>query len=260
MKYEKILYPDGSFYAKIIDYGEPMVITERINSYNDLWFIKQLKDAMDHQGLQCHLSIPCLLDAQADRRFNSNESSNLKLVCDFINELEFVSVTVFHPHNPEVVENLIDNCVIRDNRRFIQKVLADIGKDQDELILFSTDAGGFKPLMKLADKMKWEGEVYSANKSRKWANGKSSLVQQIDRSDFQGKSILIIDDLCVYGGTFIGLRSLLADRNVGELYLAVSHMTVPNPNPHLSEFTHVFTTDSKYDSYDLFNLTVFPHE
>jgi ribose-phosphate pyrophosphokinase len=116
--------------------------------------------------------------------------------------------------------------------------------------LFSSDAGGFKPLIKLADKIGWQGEVYGASKSRKYVDGKSILVQEIDRQDFDNKDILIIDDICVYGGTFVGLAKMLRARNCGKLYLAVSHVTVENPNKELFVlFDEVFSTDSKEYTY-----------
>jgi ribose-phosphate pyrophosphokinase len=156
---------------------------------------------------------------------------------------------VFHPHNSEIVEALINNVTIIDNYDFISHVLYE-NLNQDNLILFSSDAGGFKPLMKLSDKLNWVGEVYGASKSREYKDGKSRLTQVIDREDFKGKDILIIDDICVNGGTFIGLANMLKSRNVGKLYLAVSHLTVSNPNPELFKlFDKVFTTDSKKLNY-----------
>lgn len=115
----------------------------------------------------------------------------------------------------------------------------------------SSDAGGYKPLMKLCDQLKWTGETYSATKSRSYVDGKSKLTQIVDREDFGGKDILIVDDISVYGGTFKGLAGLLNDRNCGKLYLAVSHMTVQNlgDDPVTEYFDKVFTTNSKYDSY-----------
>jgi ribose-phosphate pyrophosphokinase len=116
----------------------------------------------------------------------------------------------------------------------------------------SSDAGGFKPLMKLCDKIKWKGEVYSASKSRLLDDDNNPvLYQQVDRQDFGGKDILIVDDICVYGGTFKGLSKLLRQRNCGKLYLAVSHITVKNlgVDPVTEYFDMVFTTNSKYDQY-----------
>jgi ribose-phosphate pyrophosphokinase len=116
----------------------------------------------------------------------------------------------------------------------------------------STDAGGFKPLMKLTDKLQWNGETFSASKSRKYEDGKSKLVQQIDKDDFQGKDILIIDDMSLYGGTFKGLSKMLKEKNCGKLYLAVSHITIQDLgiDPVTDYFDKVFTTNSKFDEYD----------
>lgn len=250
MKINKIKYPDNSFYTTIDFEGKSEYdLTFRINSYEDLWQLRQIKDTCDYNKVKVNLTIPNLFDAQADRRFNDNEPANFKLVCKFINDMKFNSVTVFHPHNQEATEALIDDVRIIDNSKFIEHVIRYLEQPKD-LILMSTDAGGFKPLMKLCDKLNWKGETFSASKSRKFEEGKSKLVQQVDRQDFGGKDILIIDDISVYGGTFVGLAKLLKERNCGKLYLAVSHITVENPNPELfTLFDKIFTTNSKNLEY-----------
>jgi ribose-phosphate pyrophosphokinase len=238
-------YPDGSSYAKVAPLYE---FTFRINSYEDLWHLNQVIDAQNNLGVKPIVHIPNLIDAQADKRFNKGESSGLKLVCDFLKNMD-AHFKIFHPHNPEVVEALLDNVEIIDNSIFIKGVLLNM--EQENLILMSSDAGGFKPLIKLCDKIKWNGETSSASKSRSYDNDKSSLLQRVDREDFQGKDILIIDDICVYGGTFKGLAKILKERNCGKLYLAVSHMTVQElgQDPITYYFDKVFTTNSKFDDY-----------
>lgn len=253
MNIEKIKYPDGTFYPVInlmtIDKNLVQSIIYRINSYNDLWFLKQIKDTLDHNKIKCDLIIPCLLDAQADKRFQDDSSYNLKLICNFINDMNWNKISIYHPHNQEVVEALIDNVQIIDNSEFIKRVLNVIyneGYKTTECVLMSLDAGGYKPLMKLADKIEWKGITYSASKARKWVDGKSTLNQTLDKQDFNGKDILIIDDLLIGGGSVIGLAKMLKERNCGKLYVAVSHITIPHPNPELFKiFDKVFTTDSK---------------
>jgi ribose-phosphate pyrophosphokinase len=253
MKYEIKTYPDNTQYVKVNEFTDELEF--RINSYLDLWTLRQIKDVCDNNRQEVNLRITCLLDAQADRRFNPDESSGLKLVCEFINSMKFKSVSVFHPHNSEVVEALINNVTIIDNTNFIRNCLQSLinmGDSylEENLILLSSDAGGFKPLMKLADKLQWKGEVYGASKSRKYEDNKSKLVQEIDRQDFGGKDILIVDDICVYGGTFIGLAKMLKERNCGKLYLAISHLTVDRPKKELFDlFNEVFTTTSKNIEY-----------
>ncbi len=257
MFYKKQLYPDKSFYTSVKDFVKEF--TFRINSYEDLWELNQLRDIYKHNGKNAIITIPCLFEAQADRRFYDTDPAGLKLLCDFINKMGWEKVRIFHPHNPEVVEALIDNVEIINNSEFILRVLnllnanpqANNNKNINNTILMSTDAGGFKPLMKLCDKIDWQGETFSASKSRQYVEDKSKLIQQIDKQDFNGKDILIIDDICVYGGTFKGLAKLLRERNCGNLYLAVSHMTVQNlgEDSVTNYFDKVFTTNSKYDIY-----------
>lgn len=251
-------YPDGTSYVKETVLGQQVF---RVNTYEDLWHLNQFVDAFhsEHDTLLVNMKpniiIPNLPDAQADRRFSKGESFGLKLVLKFLAGLD-ANFTIFHPHNAEVVEMAFEilgkKVEIMDNTEFIKEVFSDIRTEtfSQDTILFSSDAGGFKPLMKLADKLNWRGEVYGASKSRKYEEGKSKLVQVIDKQDFEGKDILIIDDIIVGGGTFIGLAKMLKERNCGKLYLAASHLTVAKPNPELFDlFDRVFTTDSKGLTY-----------
>lgn len=245
-------YPDGTSYINDVEDLHESVF--RINTYEDLWHLNQAIDAYKHKhNNNPTITIPNLIDAQADRRFNDGESSGLKLVCKFLNNLD-ANFKIFHPHNPEVVESLMDNVEIIDNSFFIITVLDSLLLDtnnHESLILMSPDAGSFKPLMGLCDKIGWKGETFSGSKARSYIGDSMTLVQQIDRTDFKGKDILIIDDLSVYGGTFKGLSKMLKERNCGKLYLAVSHMTVQDlgKDPVTNYFDKVFTTNSKFDKY-----------
>jgi ribose-phosphate pyrophosphokinase len=252
LEYEVKDYPDMSKYVIVKSISNKL--TFRINHYEDLWILNQIHDVVKSSGWTVTVIIPNLIDAQADRRFAIDQPHGLKLVCEFLNSLSNFRYKIYHPHNPEVVEALIDSVEIIDNSEFIEKALKQIDKEtlqiQGKLILMSSDAGGFKPLMKMCDKINWQGETYSASKSRKYEEGHSKLIQNIDRPDFGGKDILIVDDICVFGGTFKGLSKLLKQKNCGKLYLAVSHLTVNDlgNDPVTNYFDKVFTTNSKFDS------------
>lgn len=268
-------YPDGTSYVILdkydINYKEEWKVF-KTNTYEDLHHLEQFVDVCNNEGFIPKIIIPNLLDAQADRRFYPNHSSGLKIVCKRLNSMN-AKFKIFHPHNPEVVEALIDTVELIDSTQFIKGVLKKLHKVhtdkgirdpktiynftklEDQLVLMSADAGGFKPLIKLCDNLQWKGETYSAAKYRKSSilDKSTDLVQQIGREDFKGKDVLIIDDISVYGGTFKGLSTLLKERNCGKLYLAVSHMTVQNlgKDPVTNYFDKVFTTNSKFDEYKI---------
>lgn len=255
LKYQVKSYPDGSKYVVVEEIHSNL--TFKLNSYEDLWILNQIHDVVKSAGWTVTVTIPNLIDAQADRRFDIDQPHGLKLVCEFLNGMCNFRFKIFHPHNSEVVEALIDNVEIIDNLEFVRGVIFDITKEdalvpgkwsplKDNLVLMSSDAGGFKPLMKLVDKLDWKGETFSASKSRKYEDGHSKLIQQVNREDFEGKDILIIDDLMIGGSTFVGLAKMLKEKNVGKLYLAVSHITIQNPNIELLKvFDKIFTTNSK---------------
>lgn len=254
-------YPDGTTYVKETQLGRQVF---KINRYEDLWFLTQFVDAFHNAyDMAPKIIIPNLLDAQADRRFTKGESFGLGLVLRHLVNLD-ANFTFFHPHNAEVVEMAFfiagKKCTIMDNTMFINnvlKMLSEVGVSSVEwgkelnnnLILMSPDAGAFKPMVKLADKLEWSGDIYSAVKSRDPKTHK--LTQVISKEDFGGKDILIIDDLMVGGGTLKGLATMLRGKNVGKIYAAVSHITLPHlgRDPVTHYFDHVFTTNSKFDKY-----------
>lgn len=257
MKYIDIVeYPDGTSYYKApteapyYHYARDENWIYTLNSYHDLWTLNQFVDAMNSIGIIPNITIPWLIDGQADRRFNKGESFGLKLVCDFLNRMD-ANFKIFHPHNREVVEALIDGVEIIEPDNFLKKVLEQISDKnnlvkrlENSLVILSPDAGAYKWVSKICDKIEWAGEVKTASKSRKFNNGKSILTQELPVNNFHGLDILIVDDICVNGGTFVGLAKLLKKAKCGKLFLAISHITVENPNIELSEyFDTIFTTN-----------------
>lgn len=260
--YERIRYPDGGVYCKINkiplnDTRYEFHITERINNYEDLFFLGSIVDAYKSRGVHdIHLTIPCMFQQQHDRRFENNESFELKLVCDFINRLNFKSISVFKPHSDCVLMGLNNSKALNNN--FYPSIISAITNGYDDnLVVLSPDAGSFKWIYKECESARFKGDIYTASKVRDHATHK--LINIIDREDFGGKDVLLMDDLSVFGGTFINLAKILKTKNVGKIYLAVAHLTVKNPNKELETlFETVYTTNSKFDKseYDLKNLNV----
>ena len=271
LEYEIKSYPDGSKYAIVKKITNNL--TFRINTYEDLWILNQIHDVVKNANWKVTVTIPNLIDAQADRRFDIDQSFGLKLVLEFLKGMENFDYKIFHPHNSEVVEAILDNRVeIIDNHDFINNVFFHISNYKsfmdfvikresfiynndkgiqipNNLVILLPDGGAYKWGVKLMDKLGFNGDIIAASKNRQYVDGKSKLVQQLPDYDFKGKDILIIDDICVYGGTFKGLAKMLKKRNCGRLFLAVSHMTVLELGEDCvgNYFDEVFTTNSKFE-------------
>ena len=274
--YKKQYYPDNSFYVEVGNFNKTFIF--RINSYEDLWELNQLHDVYKYNNKNAIVIIPNLFTSQEDRRFDIAQPFGLKLVLEFLKGMENFDYKIFHPHNSEVVEAILDDRVeIIDNHDFINHVFFHISNHKsfmdfvtkresfiynndkgiqipNNLVVLLPDGGAYKWGVKLMDKLGFDGDVVAASKNRQYVDGKSKLVQQLPNYDFNGKDILIIDDLIIGGATFVGLAKLLKNRNCGKLYLAVSHITIDKPNSELFEHFHkVFTTNSKGLDYFCLN-------
>lgn len=270
-EYEIKSYPDNTKYVIVKKITNNL--TFRLNTYEDLWILNQIHDVVKKANWKVTVTISNLIDAQADRRFDIDQPFGLKLVLEFLKGMENFDYKIFHPHNPEVVEAILDDRVeIIDNHDFIKDVFFHISNYKsfmdfvkkgesfvysnakgiqipNNLVVLLPDGGAYKWGVKLMDKLGFNGDVVAASKNRQYVDGKSKLVQQLPDYDFNGKDILIIDDICIYGGTFKGLAKMLKKRNCGKLFLAVSHMTVLELGEDSigNYFNNVFTTNSKFE-------------
>ena len=270
-EYEIKSYPDNTKYVIVKKITNNL--TFRLNTYEDLWILNQIHDVVKKANWNVTVTISNLIDAQADRRFDNAQPFGLKLILEFLKGMENFDYKIFHPHNPEVVEAILDDRVeIIDNHDFIKDVFFHISNCKsfmdfvtkgesfvysnakgiqipNNLVVLLPDGGAYKWGVKLMDKLGFNGDVVAASKNRQYVDGKSKLVQQLPDYDFNGKDILIIDDICIYGGTFKGLAKMLKKRNCGKLFLAVSHMTVLELGEDSigNYFNNVFTTNSKFE-------------
>src|SRR5262245_17202208 len=95
MVFERIRYPDGQIGAKFNGptvTGLPeYIIKERINSYEDLFYVRSIADVIHNNVYTLggrnsfKLFIPCLFGQRSDRRFDKFQSFDLKLIADVIN-------------------------------------------------------------------------------------------------------------------------------------------------------------------------------
>src|SRR5688572_26435714 len=114
-RFERIRYPDGQISAKFVPPLYQVRIKERINSYEDLMYVRSIAEIIqthpDLPGTEKYtLNIPCLFGQRSDRRFSQDNSFDLKLIAEVINACRFKRVEIFDPHS-DVALALINNSV-----------------------------------------------------------------------------------------------------------------------------------------------------
>lgn len=158
-----------------------------------------------------NLHMPYLPYARQDRVMNKGESLAVKVFCDFVNSLNFNSVKVDDCHS-DVGVALLNN--VNNDQTFIPEV-QELNFD----LLVAPDAGALKKTYKYAKLL--NRDVVRADKERNVQTGE--ITGTVVYGDVKDKHVLIMDDLCDGGRTFIELAKVLYAQGAKKVTLYVSH-------------------------------------
>lgn len=243
--FEKFIFPGGEPHIKIKSHSnlsDPVTITHRINSFNDLGLLCIAVDALRIMQVKIKdLFIPYFPAARQDRVMVPGEPLTLKVYADIINNLHFENVIIYDVHSG-VTPTYLNNCVIISNHQFVEQVINLIG---NKVLLISPDAGSLKKIYQLSEFL-GKMEVIECSKSRDVKNGKLKGFT-VNANNLHEMDCLVVDDICDGGATFIGLAKELKHKNAGKLYLAVSHGIFSKGFDELECFDKLFTTNSVKD-------------
>lgn len=243
IEFQSFIFSGGEPHIKIkadFDVASEIIITHRLNSFNDLGLLCLAVDALKRMDAKIsNLIIPYFPSARQDRVMVKGEPLSIKVYADIVNSLGFDKVVVLDAHS-EVTPALINNCEAVSNHNFIKQVIEKIGAN---VKLISPDGGALKKIYKVSEFLGGV-EVVECSKSRDVKTGNLTGFK-VSASDLEGCDCLIVDDICDGGGTFMGLADELKKKNAGKLYLAVTHGIFSKGFDELGKsFTHIFTTNS----------------
>ena len=218
-------FPDNSLCLKMpaelvkLTPKDEIIITWQYENDAELFTIICL--AKKYKKNQKTLYMPYMPHARMDRVKNpDSEVFTLKYFCEIINDLDFDSVIVMDVHS-NVSTALLDNCT---NLNIIEELAWTINnaksKDKDhELVLFFPDEGSVKRYAEDA------GMPYAYGiKHRDWNTGIITSLEVHSDFNLAGKNVLIVDDICSYGGTFFNAaKKLKAVHGVNKVFLYVTH-------------------------------------
>ena len=246
--FQSFTFSGGEPHIKIspdFDVNQKVIITHRLNSFNDLGLLCTSVDALRRMDVKrIELFIPYFPGARQDRVMIKGECLSVKVYADIINTLQLDKVFVFDAHS-EVTPALVNNCEVILNHTFIEAVIKAIGSS---IKLISPDGGALKKIYKVSEFLGGV-EVVECSKSRDVKTGRLSGFK-VYEEDLNGIDCLIVDDICDGGGTFVGLAEELKKKNAGKLYLAVSHGIFNKGFEVLDCFEKIFTTNSFKDFED----------
>jgi ribose-phosphate pyrophosphokinase len=273
IKYQIINYPDGQRDIVITswvitngnDWGkhintQSVQIKSRLNNAEDLLMIICATKALRNLKVkEIHLYVPYIMGLRSDRLFQEGGNRYVKdIIAPLLNAQNFESVTCIDPHS-DVAENCINKLEKISNLELVEFALSQISSSNGKLfnytssdvILVSPDAGASKKIYKLAEQIGYKGDVITCSKDRD-ENGKLTKIKVPGLGgDQYGKDLIIIDDICDGGATFINIvkalksQGVLTENTTSKIYLIVTHGIFSKGFGELQQyFDAIYTTNS----------------
>lgn len=213
-------------------------------------------------ALKKYLYMPYFPHARMDRTKSVKDVFTLKWFCKWLNSLKFDFIEVLDPHS-DVCVALLDNVYVHPIDDKINKAIEIIRSEnikQDESItdytnnefaLFYPDQGAYKRYNHGVVNNTCYHSTYG-NKDREWGTNQIKSLTIANPAEVKDKDVLIVDDICSYGGTFYRAATALKEAGARKVYLYITHCENAIwlgklPNSGLIE--KVFTTDSIRRSY-----------
>lgn len=227
-------FPDGESHLVLdeIDRKEPVEIIAKITSSNDVFVLMQLADILNRQCVRvARITIPYLMSMRCDRLFSLERPFTLNIVANIINSFNADKVEILEPHS-DVALRLIKN----------SKAISVSFLEDNDFVYCLPDAGACSRNSKSVMKHK----PIKCSKVRDVETGRICELNIDDLGDYkEGMDIVVIDDLCDGGGTFVAIAEKLRKLNPGKLILSVTHAVQWDGIYQVSKaFDKVFITNS----------------
>jgi ribose-phosphate pyrophosphokinase len=184
-----------------------------------------------------NLILPYVPYARQDRVCDEGEALSIKVFCDLINSLKFDKVTVYDVHS-DVTLALLNNV---EHRTVVDIFRRRFGTaEMQNTILVSPDAGAEKKVFKLAQD--YGLDVFKASKHRDVKTGAiTGTTVSVNPENIGKKDLLIVDDICDGGKTFIELHKILRPLTTGKISLYVTHGIFSKGLTPLECFDRIYT-------------------
>ena len=208
IEYKSFIYSGGEVSVKLeqkFPKFKRLLIVAFLKSSDDIMLLLNITNALRIQYgsyRKISLQLEYCPYARQDRVCDEGESFGLKVFANLINSLNFEAVHIIDPHS-DVAPALINNSWVSPLHDYFDYTISDID------YLVSPDAGANKKVFKLSQEL--DIPMIRADKVRDVKTGKI-LETIVYADDLTGKRVMIVDDICDGGRTFIELAKQLIDK------------------------------------------------
>lgn len=256
IKWDCFTFPGGEIQVKLdVETKYPVfkkiIVEAELSNPTDIITLSLLSDALIRDEMcgvaELVLKLGYLPYARQDRVCNKGEANSSVVMSELINTMGFEEVVVLDPHSENAIE-FLDGVTVRTQSDVLTQTpelveLIKIGA----VTMVAPDEGARAKVEALADE--FGVDFIQAHKVRDPKTGALSGFSY--EGDVTDESLIIMDDICDGGGTFIGLTKELLAGGAREVDLFVSHGIFSKGLSPLFRggISHIYTTNSVPTEY-----------
>lgn len=251
IKYSISRFPDGEVQITVGEFSRKDIVEVncRITNAEELFILMQVADILSRHEVEWHLNIYYLMGMRMDRVMDFNRPFSLKIIGGVIRNLGAKRIALLEPHSDvsyEVVGGQYDS--IDPANDLYMDLHPDSLRVFNNYLVVYPDAGAY-------DRYGWSNrQVVRAEKVRDISTGKIESIRIVNPETLSESNlpIIVVDDLCDGGGTFVGLAKEIRKYTDKELNIFVTHMVNPKGIENLAKmYDHVYFTNS-YKDWNIF--------
>lgn len=190
-------------------------VSWEFESPSEYFVLAQLIDALKNSTLGIHkvkidLFIPYFPFARQDRIVNKGEANALRVFCNALNNLDIETIVTYDPHSLAVEQHFDPGKFSYVTQEDVFVMYAPEVMKLDIDVVIAPDAGAAKKAAAIAKIL--DAELVQCNKVRDKLTGEVvSLKFDNLNSVANSSKVLVVDDICDGGATFIAVGKTIRD-------------------------------------------------
>lgn len=242
---ESLVFPGGEVQIRVqaakVEPADKLRITALLNNSQAIMELLLLTDALKRvaKGAPIELVCPYFPYARQDRVCAPGEALSARVMADLINAQGYSEVEIWDPHS-DVTGALVDRIRIVSPLEFVRRLELFNGSQKPPMLV-APDAGSLKKVASIAKELSLDW--IRADKSRDPRTGKITGTV-VYSSPVGDRDVLIVDDICDGGRTFIELAQALRPLTTGRIMLYVTHgIFSAGVEPILKDIHSIYTAN-----------------
>lgn len=263
-------FPGGEIHFRLPDniIEERVILKWKPTCSDDIVLLMLVVNALHETGIKdIDLDVYYLPYARQDRVCNKGEAFSLKVIGNFLNSLDVSTIRIWDCHNvTETKQHLPENFVLHwEAHDIFARFNILNGFDLWDLVLCAPDNGAIDRVDKIVDHFDLQTPVYLSKKRDPFTGYIEGVEFEKYNRPVNGFNVMIVDDICDGGRTFIEAAKVLKEQGAKDIYLYVTHGIFSKGLDELNAyFEHIYchhVLDEKrfLDRLGLTVLTDFSH-